>query len=321
MSVCSMGRIPGGFVTNQVYSWVDPQGRSVSPPPDSHENHQGPIMEERTVSLSMDDGRSLGLMIRGGAEYGLGIYITGVDPGSAADAGALKVGDQILEVNGQSYITISHDEAVNILKTGRQLLMKVRDVGRLPHARTVVDETRWICSQTIAETNATASSHSSPNTGINPTINPTFNPVNNPCLNPGVTATIDSAANPSFNVVNSPCINPGVMTTINTNFNPVNNPCLNSGVSMTISSASVIDPSMNSLINSGVFNSVANSLINTGVNACSSRPTSARATPVLGKENKFLNFLFSLTNQLLSSSTHLLSFTIISSHTDCFLLL
>lgn len=40
----------------------------------------------------MDDGRSLGLMIRGGAEYGLGIYITGVDPGSAADAGALKVG-------------------------------------------------------------------------------------------------------------------------------------------------------------------------------------------------------------------------------------
>ena len=30
-------------------------------------------------------------MIRGGAEYGLGIYITGVDPGSAADHGGLKV--------------------------------------------------------------------------------------------------------------------------------------------------------------------------------------------------------------------------------------
>lgn len=39
----------------------------------------------------MDNGCSLGLMIRGGAEYGLGIYITGVDPGSAADVGALKV--------------------------------------------------------------------------------------------------------------------------------------------------------------------------------------------------------------------------------------
>ncbi|XP_029365691.1 whirlin [Echeneis naucrates] len=158
MSVCSMGRIPGGHITNHVYSWVDPQGRSVSPPPDSLDakQRQGPNMDERTVNLNMEDGRSLGLMIRGGAEYGLGIYITGVDPGSAADAGKLKVGDQIVEVNGQSFVIICHDEAVHILKTGHHLLMKVRDVGRLPHARTVVDETKWICSQGIAETNATA---------------------------------------------------------------------------------------------------------------------------------------------------------------------
>ncbi|XP_069022218.1 LOW QUALITY PROTEIN: whirlin [Embiotoca jacksoni] len=156
MSVCSMGRVPGGYITNHVYSWVDPQGRSVSPPPDSHEADPRPAAEERTVNLNMDDGRSLGLMIRGGAEYGLGIYITGVDPGSAADAGALKVGDQILEVNNQSFITISHDEAVHILKTGRQLQLKVKDVGRLPHARTAVDETKWICSRAIAESNATA---------------------------------------------------------------------------------------------------------------------------------------------------------------------
>ncbi|XP_034025510.1 whirlin-like [Thalassophryne amazonica] len=158
MSVCSMGRIPGGYITNHVYSWVDPQGRSVSPPPDSQEDtqRQGRVMEERTVNLNMDDGRSLGLMIRGGAEYGLGIFITGVDPGSAADVGGLKVGDQILEVNRQSFVTISHDEAVNILKTGRHLLVRVRDVGRLPHARTMVDETKWINSLTTAEGTATA---------------------------------------------------------------------------------------------------------------------------------------------------------------------
>ncbi|XP_070761045.1 whirlin-like [Enoplosus armatus] len=177
MSVCSMGRIPGGYITNHVYSWVDPQGRSVSPPPDSLEanQRQGHGMDERTVKLNMDDGRSLGLMIRGGAEYGLGIYITGVDPGSAADAGALKVGDQILEVNGQSFVTISHDEAVHILKTGRHLLMKVRDVGCLPHARTVVDETKWICSQAIAETNANPSS------------------VTNPTVNAGVHASVSAS--------------------------------------------------------------------------------------------------------------------------------
>ncbi|CAJ1068685.1 whirlin-like [Xyrichtys novacula] len=169
MSVCSMGRIPGGYITNHVYSWVDPQGHSVSPPPDNHEvnQRQGLGMEERTVNLNMDDGRSLGLMIRGGAEYGLGIYITGVDPGSAADAGALKVGDQILEVNGQSFVTISHDEAVHILKTGHHLLMKVRDVGRLPHARTVVDETKWVCSQAIAETGAMVNQASVTSPSIN----------------------------------------------------------------------------------------------------------------------------------------------------------
>lgn len=76
------------------------------------------------------------------------------------------MGDQILEVNGQSFITISHDEAVHILKTGHHLLMKVRDVRRLPHARTVVDETKWICSQAIAETNATVI----PSSVANPTV-------------------------------------------------------------------------------------------------------------------------------------------------------
>ncbi|XP_029915774.1 whirlin isoform X2 [Myripristis murdjan] len=176
MSVCSVGRIPGGYITNHVYSWVDPQGRSVSPPCDMDTGqNRGYGMEERTVNLNMDDGRSLGLMIRGGAEYGLGIFITGVDPGSAADAGALKVGDQILEVNGRSFITISHDEAVHILKTGCHLLMRVRDVGRLPHARTVVDETKWITSQAIAESTATANASASalPNPSVNASVNVT----------------------------------------------------------------------------------------------------------------------------------------------------
>ncbi|XP_075903254.1 uncharacterized protein LOC142902243 isoform X2 [Nelusetta ayraudi] len=169
MSVCSLGRLPSGCITNHVYSWVDPLGRSVSPPPDEQDANQRKEggADVRMVNLNMDDGRSLGLMIRGGADYGLGIYITGVDPGSAADAGDLKIGDQILEVNGQSFIVISHDEAVHILKTGRNLLMNVRDVGRLPHARKVVDEAKWICGQAIAETNATTNPSSVANHNVN----------------------------------------------------------------------------------------------------------------------------------------------------------
>lgn len=41
--------------------------------------------------VAVEDGLSLGLMIRGGAEYGLGIYVTGVDESSAADIAGLQV--------------------------------------------------------------------------------------------------------------------------------------------------------------------------------------------------------------------------------------
>uniref|UniRef100_A0A3Q4BB13 Whirlin n=1 Tax=Mola mola TaxID=94237 RepID=A0A3Q4BB13_MOLML len=173
LSVRSVGRIPGGYVTNHVYTWVDPQGRSVSPPPDLPEHQTATLRrtesqrrsnmqllqegDEKKVNLVLDDGRSLGLMIRGGAEYALGIYITGVDQGSAAECGGLKVGDQILEVNGRSFLNVPHDEAVRVLKSSRHLMMTVKDVGRLPHARTVVGETKWIASSQIAESSANSS--------------------------------------------------------------------------------------------------------------------------------------------------------------------
>lgn len=41
----------------------------------------------------MEKGINPGLMIRGGLEYGLGIYVTGVESMSAAERGGLKVGE------------------------------------------------------------------------------------------------------------------------------------------------------------------------------------------------------------------------------------
>ncbi|NWY05303.1 WHRN protein, partial [Nothoprocta ornata] len=167
LSVHSVGRIPGGYVTNHIYTWVDPQGRSVSPPlgllhhqnsslrKDSEKRSHLQLLQEgdeKKVNLVLNEGKSLGLMIRGGAEYSLGIYITGVDKGSEAESTGLKVGDQILEVNGRSFLSIPHDEAVKMLKSSRHLIMTVKDIGRLPHARTTVDETRWIASSQIGET-------------------------------------------------------------------------------------------------------------------------------------------------------------------------
>ncbi|XP_023618807.1 whirlin isoform X8 [Myotis lucifugus] len=177
MSVYSAGRIPGGYVTNHIYTWVDPQGRSISPPASLPRPHSGALRpregdrrstlhllqggDEKKVNLVLGDGRSLGLTIRGGAEYGLGIYVTGVDPGSEAESSGLKVGDQILEVNGRSFLNILHDEAVRLLKSSQHLILTVKDVGRLPHARTTVDETKWIASSRIGDP-ATNSAGSGP---------------------------------------------------------------------------------------------------------------------------------------------------------------
>lgn len=68
-----------------------------------------------------------------------------------------QVGDQILEVNGRSFLSIPHDEAVRVLKSSQHLMMTVKDVGRLPHARTVVGETKWIASSQIGESSANSS--------------------------------------------------------------------------------------------------------------------------------------------------------------------
>ncbi|XP_004677463.1 PREDICTED: whirlin isoform X5 [Condylura cristata] len=168
LSVYSAGRVPGGYVTNHIYTWVDPQGRSISPPSGLPQPHGSALRQreggrrstlhllqggdEKKVNLVLGDGRSLGLTIRGGAEYGLGIYITGVDPDSEAESSGLKVGDQILEVNGRSFLNILHDEAVKLLKSSQHLMLTVKDVGRLPHARTTVDETKWIASSRIGDT-------------------------------------------------------------------------------------------------------------------------------------------------------------------------
>lgn len=53
MTVRSMGQIPGGYITNFMYSWVDRQGRSVSPPPHNQgaNQRQGQSIEERTVRI------------------------------------------------------------------------------------------------------------------------------------------------------------------------------------------------------------------------------------------------------------------------------
>ncbi|XP_076342220.1 whirlin-like [Tachypleus tridentatus] len=131
------------------YLWVDSEGRPVSPPLDflydsSYRCGFGGLEDGvRTVTLTVEKGLPLGLLIRGGVEDGLGIYVTGVESPSAAELAGLRVGDQILSVNDQDFQTISHDKAVDILKFSPLMKMTVRYVGKIPLACTPYSGQPW----------------------------------------------------------------------------------------------------------------------------------------------------------------------------------
>ncbi|XP_017773042.1 PREDICTED: whirlin isoform X2 [Nicrophorus vespilloides] len=157
--------VPGGpgfggasWHLRQTCSWMDRQGRPVSPPleysrtgvvPPQRYGYGRASSKDRNVrrvDLCIEPGQSLGLMIRGGVEYNLGIFVTGVDKDSVADRAGLMVGDQILEVNGQSFMDVTHDEAVSQLKYHKRMSLLVRDVGKVPHSCTAYDRDWDLCS-------------------------------------------------------------------------------------------------------------------------------------------------------------------------------
>lgn len=153
--------LPSGGIpwqVRQTCSWMDRHGRPVSPPMEYKRGGYIPPQRYvygrnsskdrsvRRVDLCIEPGQSLGLMIRGGVEYNLGIYITGVDKESVADRAGLMVGDQILEVNNQSFMDVTHDEAVAVLKYHKRMSLVVRDVGKVPHSCTAYDRDWDLCS-------------------------------------------------------------------------------------------------------------------------------------------------------------------------------
>ena len=44
------------------------------------------------------------------------------------------MGDEIIYVNGQSFDRLTHDEAVNVLKSSHRLDFVVRYIGKVPHS-------------------------------------------------------------------------------------------------------------------------------------------------------------------------------------------
>ena len=71
---------------------MDRHGRPVSPPYEYGGRRRNDRRDRiRRIDLLIESGQSLGLMIRGGIEYGLGIFVTGVDKDSVAERAGLMV--------------------------------------------------------------------------------------------------------------------------------------------------------------------------------------------------------------------------------------
>ncbi|XP_061184785.1 uncharacterized protein LOC133192790 [Saccostrea echinata] len=97
---------------------------------------------ERRVTL-INDG-VLGLNIRGGSEFGLGIYVSSIDPGGQAERQGVRVGDQIVEVNGVKFEDVTHARAVDVLTSQDHIIITLRDVGRYPAFKEVYGKYSWI---------------------------------------------------------------------------------------------------------------------------------------------------------------------------------
>ncbi|XP_068627667.1 uncharacterized protein [Battus philenor] len=75
---------------------------------------------------------AFGFSLRGGREYATGFFVSKVDMNSEAHLQGLKVGDQIVSVNGYRVEDAIHAELVHYLTSQSRLKIKVRHVGMIP---------------------------------------------------------------------------------------------------------------------------------------------------------------------------------------------
>nr|XP_023649732.1 membrane-associated guanylate kinase, WW and PDZ domain-containing protein 1 isoform X3 [Paramormyrops kingsleyae] len=97
---------------------------------------QVPTQEAEYYSVDLErDTKGFGFSLRGGREYNMDLYVLRLaEDGAAVRNGKMRVGDEILEINGESTKNMKHGRAIELIKNGgrRVCLVLKRGDGSVP---------------------------------------------------------------------------------------------------------------------------------------------------------------------------------------------
>ncbi|XP_032377772.1 membrane-associated guanylate kinase, WW and PDZ domain-containing protein 1 isoform X3 [Etheostoma spectabile] len=105
-----------------------------APPPPPIQTQTTQDAEFYSVDLERDS-KGFGFSLRGGREYNMDLYVLRLaEDGAAVRNGKMRVGDEILEINGESTKNMKHSRAIELIKNGgrRARLVLKRGDGSVP---------------------------------------------------------------------------------------------------------------------------------------------------------------------------------------------
>uniref|UniRef100_A0A8D1Y3K5 Harmonin n=1 Tax=Sus scrofa TaxID=9823 RepID=A0A8D1Y3K5_PIG len=97
----------------------------------------------KEVRLDRLHPEGLGLSVRGGLEFGCGLFISHLIKGGQADNVGLQVGDEIVRINGYSISSCTHEEVINLIRTKKTVSIKVRHIGLIPVKSSPDEPLKW----------------------------------------------------------------------------------------------------------------------------------------------------------------------------------
>ncbi|XP_064450109.1 membrane-associated guanylate kinase, WW and PDZ domain-containing protein 1 isoform X4 [Mirounga angustirostris] len=111
---------------------------TTKPKPESQFEFKAPqaIQEQDFYTVELERGaKGFGFSLRGGREYNMDLYVLRLaEDGPAERCGKMRIGDEILEINGETTKNMKHSRAIELIKNGgrRVRLFLKRGDGSVP---------------------------------------------------------------------------------------------------------------------------------------------------------------------------------------------